>query len=582
MACDMQYRIPPFILIINVMVIQLLLKKIGNESQKNLANLVGFGSVVLSPFFLMQWQYFMYGQMLAIPILILLVIKLGEFRFSGFDTLQVAVLNLFLFICYPAIFFISFSLSIISIAAKNNFSSRNIPRLIKMYYQILFTFVFLSLLLFVGSLSNPIKRFLVWFITNTDRGAEHSWESIQLFSQFTSKISIPLWFGMFPYPYLGTSSFLIWIPASIAAVLTLVYFYKMLLRESKANQFTEVFLILMAESHSLLALAFFLNKPYLIVKILVWLMPVTSAVFFYLFIRDVKSVKIAIFRLNLLVKVFPVLLVTALSVGTSGVYLGRTLSWTNFPQIIKPNDYALPGALISKDSGKIALLTPTTEEGIWFAGQLSKDLSTKIYNLSASGQSLGLSMSRECKLSRSQRLFADFSSVVFNHQTLDNVMHFEYVPSTTNKSGSWRLIEAKNLIKSVIIQGYGVSAPWIKSKNQSPLIGSSIIRWSSSQICIGVYSDEVRGIELSIPILIGPDLLQATPWKSPSAQVQFSTAAVPGEGLLRLKHKVPAGWSTLQVIQPGCFNFVYKDRWRSTPDDRRLCFAIGSIDVKWN
>jgi hypothetical protein len=88
-------------------------------------------------------------------------------------------------------------------------------------------------------------------------------------------------------------------------------------------------------------------------------------------------------------------------------------------------------------------------------------------------------------------------------------------------------------------------------------------------------------LNLEIPFLSGPDLVKMKTWVADSAIVNISFEESNKEGKIKITYKAPMGWSVLSLRQPGCLDSLLKNRWVASPDDRKLCFAIGTINADW-
>ena len=278
------------ILMIHVLVFYQIANLLSSRIQRRSVIFLAIFGGVFSPFFIMQWQYFMFGQMVAIPGFLLLIMKLSEFRSSRQEYLQIVLINSFLFISYPAIFFVSTAFTFIAIGVKSYSLGSSIKGIFVRFFYAIIAFVCFLTLSFAGSLENPAKRFMVWFSTNTDKNSDVTWQTLQLFSQFTSKFAFPLWLGIIPYPFSGMLTSLQLSLLSVIALLVFSFFVKQLAHSARENQFARTFIFLFIFLLLFVFAAFVLAEAYLIVKVLVWLMPVITVMFlvFFLMYWDIK------------------------------------------------------------------------------------------------------------------------------------------------------------------------------------------------------------------------------------------------------------------------------------------------------
>ena len=191
-------------------------------------------------------------------------------------------------------------------------------------------------------------------------------------------------------------------------------------------------------------------------------------------------------------------------------------------------------------------------------------------------------MSDLCALSKAQRDFTEIGHLVHSPRIVDSISFLNFRSGPSRDLAGWRIYDSKELISGIIIQGDGLTAPWLKDSTSPPLLGSNVIRWSSNQVCFGVFSERERSLNLEIPILLGPDLLKMKNWVADSALVSINLVESSKEGKIKIRYEAPKGWSVLSLRQPGCLDSSLKNRWVASPDDRKLCFAIGTINADWN
>jgi hypothetical protein len=113
------------------------------------------------------------------------------------------------------------------------------------------------------------------------------------------------------------------------------------------------------------------------------------------------------------------------------------------------------------------------------------------------------------------------------------------------------------------------------------LPGNEFARWSSNQVCLGIFSSISRNIEVGFDYISGPDLPIKKNWIASKGLGQRLTVR-DNNSSVKIELPLSQGWNLLQVKQPGCYLRQLPSRWDSRADDRSLCFLLGDVRIKGN
>ena len=341
-----------------------------------------------SPFAIMQFQYFMFGQMLAIPVMYFLIYRLSSVKDVN-SQISLIMIPLFFFVAYPAMFFLSIAsifLSYTSIAfiLKESFL-KYVSRLIILYGLTIFS-IFIS----SGSaIKSSFERFLIWTVTNADTSRDLTWSTLKIFSQFSSDLFLPLVAGFIPYPSkIAINPIFITVLWALGAIVFVVTFNSLKSKVSNSNSLIAV-LCVHGTLLGLIVFAFLLDEPYLIMKLTTWFFPLFFSIFVIWILEKISELKSGHGVCKLETLTLGLLAFTLVGT-TSFTYLDRTTSWTNFPNIVKPNEYSevsKAGEILDKS---LLISSPTIEESIWLSGQLGEKHSSRLLGIQDGGQSLGV------------------------------------------------------------------------------------------------------------------------------------------------------------------------------------------------
>jgi len=539
--------------------------------------------VAISPISLLNINYFMFGQSLALPVLILGFLVLGKVATLKSELLlQIAVL-IFFFVAYPAMLFpslIFFGLILL----------RGIYRGELKFITILQLFVILLgvvLAVFGFDVSSPISRFAIWITSNLNPQSVNlsSDESIPItiFSQFTSIIGLPLTLGLIPYPFVVQQVFFIIIALNF---LTFLVFYQVIKHIRENLRKDEYLIPLLMFSFSWLivpAFGFLKGNSYLYIKVMIWISPIVALVFWDLvlakYIVGLKSLKArAIPQGTGIITLLSLTLVSILMLQVSFSYGQMFPKWDSFIQRPMPSDYPEFNKLrISKDAS-VAINATTAEEALWTAGLLGKKRGT-FYSLGVKSQALGEGLTTKCTKSFAQKNFSTMDYLLENSIEQDVDIPSQYAAASKVSSfGDWDLYESSSLIFSLIMNGSGTFPPTIMQTDGSPVPGSNVFRWSSGQICFSIYTAKRENVRLEIPYASGPDFDPQGKWTIQAGNLATETTTI--EESLMFTVNVQPGWNLIQVERSGCRLPSIQNRWNRRADDRVLCFAIGKIKAQ--
>jgi hypothetical protein len=528
-----------------------------------------------SPFAIMQFQYFMFGQMLAIPVMYFLIYRLALTKDLKFH-IMIIVIPLFFFIAYPAMFFLSLA-SISIYYTYIAFTTKISIRRFFNHFLFFFGATILGILLTSGSaVKSSVERFLIWTVTNTDTSRELTWSTLKIFSQFSGELFVPLVAGFIPYPSTSgiNNIFLVFLWALGATVFLITW--KFLKISTNASKSYVAVLCVHGTIFCLILTAFVSDKPYLIMKLTTWFFPFFFSIFVIwssIVISEFKNIQGSLKFKQLS---FSLLVLTI--IGTSSfTYLARTTSWTNFPNIVRPSEYRAvseAGKIIDK---VLLISSPTIEESIWLSSQFGENVSSRALGLQEGGQSLGVGMSEDCTLPLSLRSFPNDSFIVFPRIKNDIAGNFIFRETPKNLNTRLQFQASSTLESAQVIIGSGTFPPINLGKLDAVLLpGNKFARWSSNQVCMGIFSSTTNSIEVTFEYISGPDLITKKVWIASNGRGEELTVRDKSSSVT-VDLRLSKGWNLLQIKQPGCYLRKLSDRRDSRADDRSLCFLVGDI-----
>jgi hypothetical protein len=546
--------------------------KINNFSASCIAVLATF-----SPMYLLHIQYFMFGQALTLPLLIFSFILFSDFNPSWESRfLQIAMLAC-LFIAYPAMFYPLFGFYLISLIF--DFIRT------KKYYNIAANLGLFSLILTFaydfdfGAIGNRIFSWVVGSVSPATINITNSdLITIPIFSQFTSDIGFPLIFGFLPYPFSGNVPTILIYTLNLLCLSIFVLVLSLLFPWNKSDARMKAVILYLIFWCIFPFFGFVRGNSYLFFKISVWLMPILMLLFagkFFdrtSFVISTGTSKGAAKR-NML-RIFITTILIAQSV-TSLSYLKSMKGWDSFPQRPSTKEYPNLLALNFPPESIISISTPTAEEATWTAGLINAN-PAKIFSLGASQQALAVGLNRRCELSYVQKNFDSVDYLIENTEKQDVVENLVFNSISSGTGSGWRKYSVLDLKYGVVPNGAGSYPPTFLENGNSPVNNAKIIRWSSGQICLSIFSKNANAIKLQLNYANGPDIGPMPVWEG-SLNSQRLPLVVSGQEI-STNLNLDSGWNLFQIVQKSCKDPMENfNRWSRRADDRLLCFAYGSV-----
>lgn len=528
-----------------------------------------------SPFAIMQFQYFMFGQLLAIPVLYLLSYKLSQTKSVRFQPLLILI-PVFFFIAYPAMFFVS----VLAIGIYNllliRISNKTFTTFVRENF-LLFGLTFLGIMLSSGSvISASFDRFLIWTITNADTSREVSWSTLKIFSQFSSTLFGPLIMGLIPYPFRAEPG--IFLLATLCLISVFMFFstVKFFSKVTDSNFNKYAVYSVHGTLFCLIIFAYIADKSYLVMKLTTWFYPLFMVIFLLMTWQFVISRR-SLVKVRYSLTSVTFLITFSMIASTSVIYLERSTTWTNFPNIVKPSEYEAISALKSEIDNTLLISSPTIEESMWLAGRLGQNVGRNTFGLQEGGQALGVGMNDNCKLPKSLMNYDSKSLILFENYANDVTNGFKFTQAPRKVSDRFVVQSARYLKTAEVLIGSGTFPPINLRKDKIGLLeGNRFARWSSNQICIGFFSDTTRLKVIEFEYVQGPDLQLKSKWAA-FDYLGNELQALEKANTVNVLFQPKVGWNLIQIVQPNCFLRKIPNRWSNRADDRSLCFLFGDI-----
>ena len=533
-----------------------------------------------SPFAIMQFQYFMFGQMLALPVLYFLIYKLASTRDTKFHA-PIIVIPLFFFVSYPAMFFLSI-IAIVFFYVYLVFSSRISSRIYLKDFAILSFVSILSIALSSGlALKLSFERFLIWTVTNADTSRDITWSTIKIFSQFGSSLFAPLIMGFIPYPHTVEVNPFILTSFWILGLVTVYVVWKFLrLFTISSNSLVSVICV-HGTIFVLILFSFFTDKPYLSVKLATWFSPLFCSIFILWSVSLLSQLRDP-GRSGIIKKSIISLLVVGLMGSTSFAYLARTTTWTNFPSILKPSEYNTLSVAGDFKNVPLLISSPTIEESMWLAGQMGDEVSSRALGLQQGSQSLGVGMNENCILPVGLRDFPKESYLLFPLVKNDIAGDFDFSFPPYALNDRFQYQKSKYLVSADVLIGSGTFPPFdLNQFNLEAFSKKGYARWSSNQVCLGIFSSKPSFAIVDFEYMQGPDLTLKKDFVAFNGLGE-ELDVVDVSNKIKVRIALDQGWNLLQIKQPGCYLRKLSDKWANRADDRLLCFLLSDIGFTRN
>ena len=536
--------------------------------------------VAISPISFLNINYFMFGQTLALPVLILGFLVLGKVATGRSEYfLQVAIL-MFFFVAYPAMLFPSLIFFFLSLGRAFYQGRVRVISLVKLFGVL----IGMSLLVYGFDPSDPISRLLIWITANLNPQSVNlsSEESIPItiFSQFTSNLGFPLTLGLIPYPFLGRQFFALNLVLNLLVFFVVYQAVKHVYQVLRKDDNLIPFFLFFSSWLLVPAFGFLGGNSYLYIKVMVWISPLIALVFWDLVIAKFDSFfhllkQRGIPQIGASVTLVSLFLTSILLMQVSLAYGKMFPKWDSFTQRPLPNVYSEFKSSGIEENSKIAVNATTAEEALWTAGLFGLR-SNQFYSLGVKSQALGEGLTTRCTMPFAQKNFEGFDYILENTKKQDVGIPSQYATSSKISSFSdWELLNRSGLEFALVMNGSGTFPPTIMTENTSPVSGSNVFRWSSGQVCFSIFTNKTLDVQVNIPYSAGPDFNPKGIWKV--LVDEKSTSPTVSETNLFFRTTLIPGWNLVQVSRSGCNLGSIENRWSRRADDRLLCYAVGKI-----
>jgi hypothetical protein len=541
--------------------------------------------VSLSPISLVNINYFMFGQTLALPVLILGFLVLGRIAIQRSEyILQVAIL-MFFFVAYPAMLFPSLVFFFLCLGRAVYQSKIKLTSISKLFLVL----IVMSLVVYGFEPSAAISRLIIWVMANLDPqsvnlSADES-IPITIFSQFTSILGFPLTLGLIPYPFLGDQFFFVSLLLNVLIFFVVFQSAKHVFQSLRKDEnLIPIFLFFFA--WLLVPVFGFLGgNSYLYIKVMIWISPLVALVFWDLvvgkFVAFVQLLKVrAVPSIGTSVTLVLLFSISVMMMQTSLTYGKMFPKWDSFIQRPMPSVYSEFKNSRFDENTKVAINATTAEEALWTAG-LFGIRNNQFYSLGVKTQALGEGLTTKCSKPFAQKNFREFDFILENTQKQDVGISSQYkAGSRISSIGDWELLNRSGLEFAIVMNGSGTFPPTILAENASPISGSNVFRWSSGQVCFSIFTNKTLDIQVTIPYSRGPDFNPEGVWKVVAGN--RSAALSVTETTLGFGTTLNPGWNLVQVSRSDCNLTSVESRWTRRADDRLLCFAVGKITTSGN
>jgi len=550
-------------------------------SQTKLANLLSI-VFTISPFFILQSMYFMYGQTIALVFFPLFLLLLRDFQ-SRRNQIWLAIIVVTSFVSYPAISLI-LGLILFVLLITKLFEKENESKNSRNFMAIVFTMFAAVVLAFGFNFTVILDRVWTWVggHLGLTKNLENTSNSIQieLFSQFDSILGVPLYLGLIPHPFNKNwnlvAGVVILFILSWFFIHCIKYFYKSIV----PDDFKRSFVIIFCVCSFVPLVSFIQGAGYIVFKTSTWFGPYLLTIFILVFLHKFRDA--SIFSLDLLKKsnrktfIYFVssLVIVAMVFNTSFQYSKIFSTWNSFGQIPNSMNSSQLSSIQNIGSGKVAIISPTAEESAWLSGMLIPSLTSQTLSLGQNEQALTEGLKTSCSLNKVQKNFSQVTSVLYSDRTLDVVPPIQFTRQPT-RFGDWEMSDTDDLEFAVVVNS-GAFPPTLSTNHPLPLQNQVAMRWSGGSMCLGVFSasDNVRGV--SIPVyLLNSAGVENENWKITlnGKKLVFKTQS----DTLIFKLDLKKGWNSLLLRNLDCPLRVDVNRFRGNADDRPLCVMFGGL-----
>jgi hypothetical protein len=447
--------------------------------------------------------------------------------------------------------------------------------------RVAFVVIGAFLLLFGFHLRVLLERIWVWIIGNISH-PQNSTDvfhfHVKTFGQFSSKIGIPLFFGLIKYPYtgnFGTIHFLVWLFLSASFVFLV---YKGFLAIPYGG-FRNSVLIFVLSFGTISLVSYVIGNSYLVLKFSTWSMPLISLIalqgIISLLIRysgkfyDVRNLLVSLIALALLF----------VSFSSASQYLLNMKKWDSFTNVPNPSSYGKIMSFKKSDLNHLFLIMPTAEDAIWTAGLFSNLDQNRILSIGPTKQALAEGFSSVCDMNRSVVIGSKGDYIGINLNTIDVVHPVTFNSNPILVTNNLALYNVENLNEGLVLTGDGLYPPSYLKKLGNHVLSNGVMRWSSGQVCTSVFSNKAKKITVRLNFANGPDSGSLHSWQ---AILNGTKQIVTTESdSVTVSVSVLKGWNKLQLKDSSCYfnNYSFSSRWSNRADDRKLCFAVTNLSL---
>lgn len=568
---------------ISIFAFRALILSFLTNTQKNLANFLSV-IYIISPFFILQSMYFMYGQTIALVFFPLFILLLRDYK-SRLNLFWLGIIVVTSFISYPAISLI-LGLVLLLLLTVNLFEKEDREKHLRNFLLIVITILSAVTLAFGFNISIILNRVWTWIgghlgLTKT---LENTSETIriELFSQFDSILGVPLFLGLIPHPFVQNWNMLAGVVILLVVVWYLIHSTAYMYQHMIPISFRRVFLVVVCVSLFVPFVSFIKGSGYIVFKTSTWFGPYFLITFILVTLHKFRSLPSSQSDLfsNSSARVFTYCITSLVLLGmvfnTSFQYSKMFSSWNSFNQIPNEVDSAQLSLIRDIGEGGVAIFTPTAEESTWLSGMLMPSLTTRTLSIGQNEQALTEGLKTSCELNKVQRNFSQVTSVLYSNKTLDVTPPVQF-NGQSRAFEDWELRDVKDL-KFAMVVNSGAFPPTLATNHPLPIRNQVAMRWSGGALCLGIYSSTAKVQKVRVPIyVLNSEVISQSRWNiilnkkltEMQAQVDY----------LDLKLSLQKGWNSLLLRNEDCPSRIDVNRLRGNSDDRPLCVMFGGLTL---
>jgi hypothetical protein len=551
------------------------------KSQTKLANLLSI-IFVISPFFILQSMYFMYGQTIALVFFPLFILLMKDFQ-SKLNQVWLAVIVVTSFVSYPAISLI-LGLILFLFLTSNLLEKENRKTNFRNLILIFFTVFTAVVLAFGFNFAVIIDRVWTWIgghlgLTKAVEDTSNTIR-IELFSQFDSILGVPLYLGLIPHPFSRSWNLLVGVAILLVlswySIHSIRYFYQYLV----PHRFKRSFIIIFFVCLFVPLVSFIKGSGYIVFKTSTWFGPYLLLIFTFVALhklRNVTALKIQVPKTSGIgpyIYGITSLIFITMVFNTSFQYSKMFSTWNSFSQIPNSNNSSQLSSIRDIGDGKVAIILPTAEESTWLSGMMSPSLQSKTFSLGQNEQALTEGLKTSCSLNKVQRNFSQVTSILHSSKTYDVVPQIRFSRQPA-RFGDWSLNEVKDLEFAAVVNS-GAFPPTLSTNHLLPLKNQVAMRWSGGSMCLGIFSAVDTFQKVRIPVyFLNSEGTKHGNWNIVLNDEKIVFKSQPD--YLDLKLYLQKGWNSLLLRNLECPLQVDVNRLRGNADDRPLCVMFGRL-----